>query len=265
MFDGLAPRRRRLLLGALASVLVAVLAGVVLIAVARRGGAPAAAQDHLGPVVLVPGYGGSQQSLAALAGRLRADGRDATVLALPGDGTGDLDGQARALQAAVGGVLRRTGAPSVDLIGYSAGGVVARLYVARHGGRARVRRVVTLGSPHHGTDLAASADAVVPGACVDACAQLLPGSDLLRTLPATPTGPRWLSLWTEDDTTVTPPDTARLAGAVDVDLQRICAGERVSHGGLPDDALVQGIVLRALSAAPLTAPSPGDCATLRTR
>ena len=84
--------------------------------------------------------------LNALAARIRATGRSATVLSLPGDGTGDLVEQAAILNKAVTEALRQ-GAPSVDLVGYSAGGVVVLLWTVRYGGSTPARRVVTLGSP----------------------------------------------------------------------------------------------------------------------
>src|SRR6185503_3128182 len=84
-------------------------------------------QSRPGAVLLVPGYGGNAASLSALAARIRATGRTATVVSLPGDGTGDLQAQAAALNDAV----NRAGGP-VDVIGYSAGGVVVRLWIARY-------------------------------------------------------------------------------------------------------------------------------------
>ena len=104
------------------------------------------AQDRPGPVLLVPGYGGSRGGLQRLAARIEATGRSATVLTLVGDGTGDLSAQVALLDAAVDAALA-AGAPSVDVVGYSAGGVVAGLWVARDDGAAKARRVVTLGSP----------------------------------------------------------------------------------------------------------------------
>ena len=71
--------------------------------------------------------------------------------------TGDLDAQAEVLGAAARTALARAHATSVDVIGYSAGGVVARLWVRDHGGKSLARRVITLGSPHHGTDVASLA------------------------------------------------------------------------------------------------------------
>jgi triacylglycerol esterase/lipase EstA (alpha/beta hydrolase family) len=262
---GLAPARRRLVLTLAATVLagLALTAGV-LVPRLRTSPAAAVAQDRPGPVLLVPGYGGATGGLDELAARLRAAGRDATVVALPGDGTGDLAASARALGAAVRAARERTGAASVDVVGYSAGGVVARLWAA-DGGAAQARRIVTLGSPHHGTDLAALAGGVLPGECPAGCRELAPGSALLQRLNAgdeTPAGPTWVSFWTTADQTVQPPDSARLAGALDVPVQSVCAGSRVGHAQLPTDPLVQRMVLAELGPGPPVPLGPADCARL---
>jgi pimeloyl-ACP methyl ester carboxylesterase len=254
------------LLFAVVGLLVATLVAVFVVRAAVHPGRnlAAPAQDRPGPVLLVPGYGGSRDSLNVLAGRIRATGRSAEVIALPGDGTGDLTLQADALQAAVVAALA-AGAPSVDVVGYSAGGVVVRLWVARHDGGHAARRVVTLGSPQHGTRLAALGASLGNGVCPRACQQLVPGSTLLTDLDRdpVPAGLGWLSLWTANDETVTPPDSARLTGATNVELQSVCRDEVVQHGGLPTDPLVTGLVLRALAATPLVAPTAADCAALR--
>ncbi|WP_344015766.1 lipase [Pseudonocardia xinjiangensis] len=261
----MSPRRR--LLVAVVGVLVVVLGVVVGVQLAGgRGSAvdPAArpAQDRLGPVLLVPGYGGSRDSLLTLAGRIEATGRTAQVLTLVGDGTGDLSAQVDVLDRAVDTELA-AGAPSVDVIGYSAGGVVTGLWVARDDGAAKARRVVTLGAPLAGTTLAAAAAAGAPDACPEACRQLAPGSADLAELARANVGAAlpWLSIWTADDETVTPPDSARLAGAANVPVQSVCPGARVSHSQLPTDAAVTGLVLGAISRGAL--PTGGDCASLR--
>ncbi|OXM64924.1 lipase [Amycolatopsis vastitatis] len=248
----------------LSSVAVAVVA-VVAAAVVATSGAKAAPeagtpdQNRPGPVLLVPGYGGGQGALDELAARIRqATGRTAEVLTLAGDGTGDLVEQAAVLAAAVERAYEQ-GAPSVDVIGYSAGGVVARLWVSREGGAHQARRVVTLGAPMHGTGLATAGSALVPGACPAACVQLASGSSLLQELakePIPPTLP-WLSIWTDRDETVTPPDSARVDGAVNVALQQICPGNEAAHGDLPMDPAVTELVLQALGTSPIEVPT--DC------
>ena len=238
-----------------AAVLVALgVAGVRLLTDDGPGIRPDQARP--GTVLLIPGYGGSRTALSQLARRLDAAGRTARVVTLPDDGTGDLRVQADTLDQAVREELNG-GSPSVDLIGYSAGGVVARLWVDRHAGATVARRVVTLGSPLHGTRIAGIGAALAPGSCPPACRQLAPGSDLLDGIDDSelPGGLPWLSIWTNDDETVQPPDSARLDGATNVALQDICPGARVSHGALPTDPLVTALVLRAVGPEPLLPPA----------
>lgn len=264
MLTGLAPARRRLVLGVLVLLVAALVAAVVAL-VPRSGPAARPAQSRPGPVLLIPGYGGATGSLQVLVHRLAAAGRDATVVRVPGNGTGPLEDTAAALGSAVAAARARTGAATVDLVGYSAGGVVARLWVA-DGHAAEVRRVVTLGSPHHGTSVADLVGSVLPADCPPGCQELASGSDLLRRLNAggeTPAGPTWVSIWTTQDRTVTPPDSARLSGALNIPVQSVCADARLSHGDLPSDPLVDELVLRELRAGPPVPVGTADCADLR--
>ncbi|UOZ10318.1 lipase [Amycolatopsis sp. WQ 127309] len=255
---GISPRRRLMLSGVAVVVVAVVVAAVVVTSgtsAAPQAGTPD--QDKPGPVLLVPGYGGGQGALNELAAHIRqTTGRTTEVLTLAGDGTGDLLEQVAVLSSAVERAYA-AGAPSVDVVGYSAGGVVARLWVGREGGEHQARRVVTLGAPMHGTGLAAAGGALVPGACPTACVQLAPGSALLQEMAKDPipsTLP-WLSVWTERDETVTPPDSAQVDGAVNVALQQVCPGNQAGHGDLPTDPAVTELVLQALGTTPLEAPA----------
>ena len=263
MLSSLAPARRRLVMGS-GAVLAAAIVAILVVALTGRGGSPTApvARNTAGPVVLVPGYGGSTTAVGELAAVLRAHGKNATVFDLPGDGKGDLDAQAADLGNTVRQVLKRTGAPSVDVVGYSAGGVVARLWVRDHGGAGEARRIITLGSPQHGTDVAALAGSALPGACPTACRQLEPNSALLDALNAgdeTPSGPQFVSIWTTHDDVVLPPDSASLIGAVDFTVQSVCPHDLVKHSGLPTDPHVESIVLAELAPGPPVAAHTLRC------
>ncbi|GAA2585284.1 lipase [Winogradskya consettensis] len=248
-------RGRWIGIGAALGVLM-VLVGLVVSVLSRtEDSSPRPDQAAPGTVLLVPGYGGSTSALSRLAVTLRAAGREAKVVTLPGDGTGDLLASADTLEVAVRAELSH-GSPSVDVVGYSAGGVVARLWVQRHEGATVARRIVTLGSPLHGTRLARLGAALAPGSCPAACRQLAPDSDLLKEIDGDdlPSGLPWLSLWTENDETVQPPDSARLDGAVNLAVQSLCPGVVVSHSELPTNSIVSALVVQALEETTLMTP-----------
>jgi triacylglycerol lipase len=66
---------------------------------------------------------------------------------------GTIDSYAALIEAGVSQVESTTNR-SVVLVGHSMGGLAIRAWLARSGADSRVRRVVTIGSPHHGTWLA---------------------------------------------------------------------------------------------------------------
>lgn len=261
---GLSPRRRVFYAG-----VSAVVTAAVLLAGLQAGGVfstPVARTVPSAPdtVLLVPGYGGGKTALDVLAARIRTMGMIARVVTLPGQGTGDLTAQATVLNNDVNHVLH-AGTGQVDVIGFSAGGVVTRLWDANDGGAQKAHMIITLGSPLNGTRIAAAGNAADPSACPVACQELVPGSALLTKLRRTPLGrkPSWLSLWTVDDQVVRPPTSARLAGAVNVPLQSVCPGVLIEHGQLPVTPLVIGIVLQTLGTGTVTAPTRADCTGLQ--
>jgi triacylglycerol esterase/lipase EstA (alpha/beta hydrolase family) len=263
--------RRRLLrtwsLGLLPMIALAVIGTAVLLHNRSGNSAPPGtdvAQNRPGTVLLVAGYGGSTSSLNVLADHLRSAGRTVQIVPPVGDNTGDLSSQARNLDRAARQAIT-SGAPSVDVVGYSAGGVVARIWAADFGGTTMARRIVTLGSPHHGTEIAGLATRLLAGACPTACQQLAPGSAVLTGLPEAPAGPRWTSIYTAFDDVVLPPNSASLTGAVDIEVQQVCADSRIKHSDLPKDPLTTGLVEHALdqAAPPTGPPAAAECTALR--
>lgn len=240
MLDALSPQRRRLVFGAGAIGLLLIMTLVVIGIVRVTTSVEPVSQYDPGPVLLVPGYGGNVQSLQPLAAAVRSAGRTAVIVEPVGDGTDDLRKQAEHLAEVANRVRDDAGAASVDVIGYSAGGVVARLWVRDDGGAEVARRVLTLGSPHHGTSQAALG-ADLAGGCPRACEQLIPDSDLLRSLNAgdeTPAGPLWATIRSTGDQVVTPVDSAALSGALNIVVQDVCPDSTTAHGDLPSNPVV---------------------------
>lgn len=253
-------------------IIIAVLAGtVVLISgiTILLGGSPSSGplndQNVTGPVLLVPGYGGNTDSLTTLQAALQQAGRTAIIVSLPGNAEGDIDQQAQVLAQAVRAALTQASATTVDIVGYSAGGVVARDYVKRFGGKKTVRRVVTLGSPQHGTSVAALGARFQPGLCPTACQQLAPHSKLLNKLNSgdeSPAGATWVSIYTAQDQVVTPPESAKLEGALNIKVQNVCPNASIDHGGLPTSGITVAMVLRELTVGSPVALTSGDCSSL---
>jgi triacylglycerol lipase len=259
--SGLAPARRRLVVVLLGILAVALVTALGTFTVTELRGGSHADQSRLGPVIVVPGYGGGITDLAPLIEELRREGREAVVFVPTGGGKGDLRVQARRLGALADRTLSRTGDDSVDVVGYSAGGVVIRLWIRDDDGASVVRRVLTLGSPHHGTDVAALAQEVA-GGCPAACEQLATGSDLLRRLDAgdeTPDGPSWVTVRTDDDDIVTPSDSAMLEGALNIRVQDLCPAATTSHGQLPSDPVVRATLSSVLGRPTPAVPQDITC------
>ncbi len=219
-----------------------------------------------GPVLLVPGYGGDTSDLLTLEQALKAQGRSTILVEYTGDGTGDLRDQAKKLDQAVTQALQnKPQSQTVDVVGYSAGGIIARYWADKMGGAIKLRAAVTLGSPHNGTNLAGLGAVLFPQLCPLGCQQLTPNSEFLRELPELTPGPTWTSIWTTNDEVVTPPESAKLDQALSINLQQICPDSDIKHGGLPKDPQAIGITLRALGQIPLdTVPPASECGQLRT-
>ena len=105
------------------------------------------------PVLLLHGYGCNSGYWASLAPLLEAAHVSHATLDLE-PLTGDIDGYAARIEEAAARLCAQAGARQLVVVAHSMGGLAARAWM-RSGGADRVRRLVTLGTPHHGTCLAA--------------------------------------------------------------------------------------------------------------
>ena len=106
------------------------------------------------PIIVLHGYAMNRANFVPLAYRLARAGLG-PIYGFEYWSLGRTAAAARQLGWFVDQVRAATGAAEVDLLGHSMGGVVARYYVTLAGGDPFVKNLVTLGSPHTGTELSA--------------------------------------------------------------------------------------------------------------
>lgn len=204
------------------------------------GGAPTPASA----AIVIPGYGGGAGGLAGLADHLRATGREVVVADI-GDGRGDLAGYG-ATVAQLAAALVADGAAGVDLVGYSAGGLIARAAVEAN--PAVIARVATIASPHNGTAIAGlGAMLADESSCPLACRQMAPESEFLGSLRQPGDASRWLSVFTPADEVVRPVDSSALDGATTVDVTARCGTGALDHGGIVRSPATWAVVSAFLS------------------
>lgn len=105
------------------------------------------------PVLLVHGYGCNSGYWAWLAPLLDAARISHATLDLE-PLTGDIDGYAARIEDAAQQLCAQAGPAQLVVVAHSMGGLAARAWMRVHGA-GRVARLITLGTPHHGTCLAA--------------------------------------------------------------------------------------------------------------
>ena len=118
------------------------------------------------------------------------------------------DARLEILAKQVANLVTRNFAPHqpIDLVGYSMGGLVARYYLQRLGGIDRVRRFISISTPHRGT-IAANFSTRV------GCIQMRPNSEFLTDLGRDAhklDQLKFTSLWTPFDLIILPPSSSKL-------------------------------------------------------
>ncbi|MEV8587868.1 alpha/beta fold hydrolase [Streptomyces sp. NPDC051180] len=195
------------------------------------------------PVILLHGFVDNRSVFVLLRRALARHGRDCVESLNYSPLTCDLRAAAEELGRRVEEIRARTGHAEVDIVGHSLGGLVARYYVQRLGGDARVRSLVMLGTPHSGTSVAPLADAH------PLVRQMRPGSEVLRELagPAPGCRTRFVSFWSDLDQVMVPVETARLDHP-DLLVHNVRVSG-IGHLALPVHPTVAAGVLEALDGA----------------
>jgi len=164
------------------------------------------AQQARLPVVLVHGIWNTAGIFSVLQAYLEQQGWPVYGLSMtPNNGDASLESLAEQVASFID---RSLGAhQSFDLIGFSMGGLISRYYVQRLGGLTRVRRFITLSTPHQGTLLAALSHRY-------GIRQMRPNSPFLKSLNQDIYQLKQLqffSLWTPFDLLILPPWSSNLS------------------------------------------------------
>jgi triacylglycerol esterase/lipase EstA (alpha/beta hydrolase family) len=182
--------------------------------------------------------------------------------ASPIQGTGEIAASAGQLATFVAAVLAETGAPKVDLVGHSQGGMMPRYYLDFLGGASKVNDFVALAPSNYGTTLdgltklasllgaSSAVNGTLSSVCA-ACVEQEEGSAFLASLNATPTVPgvHYTVIESVDDEVVTPYTNAFLPAApnvTNITVQSQCALDGSDHLEIAADPVALADMLNAL-------------------
>jgi triacylglycerol esterase/lipase EstA (alpha/beta hydrolase family) len=169
--------------------------------------------------------------------RLRRMGIEPIYAMTYGPPFADIERFAEQLSLRIAQICAATGAERVLVVAHSMGGLVARAYLRRFGPR-RLAKLVTIGTPHHGSVLAWS----FPGRGLE---QMRPGNAWLAELNRTEDAPSAVpitSIWSRHDNMVAPQSSCQLPCAQNV------AFAGVGHNALLGDRRVIDLLAREVEA-----------------
>lgn len=198
----------------------------VLLSLFGMGGAIAQSE----PIVFVHGYAGSTSNFNTMVSRFTGSGYPSSKLYRFGYNSFVYSNKTSASQLSsyVNSVRANNGYAQVSIVAHSNGGLVSRWFRVKLGGTAKMRRFVTLGTPHKGTSWAY-------GCVSPACFEMRYGSSFLDALAGQGCD---RSLWSATDGIVIPASNAQCGWSTRT--------ANVSHLGLLSDSSVYNLVRQRL-------------------
>lgn len=212
------------------------------------------------PVLLVHGYGCNSGYWHAMSKSLQKANITHRAVDLE-PVIGSIDEYAPLIHRAVETLCRETGSDKVVIVAHSMGGLASRAYLRDHG-PARIARLITLGTPHHGTSLAHFGVGLNTHQMQwTASEQEGLSSEWLRKLKSgeNPAIYRLMvSIYSHHDNIISPQTSSHLDGAKNIELNGI------GHVALGFDPEVQAMVIREVrDASARHAPIPAPYAALK--
>jgi triacylglycerol lipase len=208
--------------------------------------------QHPEPVVLVHGTFATT-SWQVIGPALAARGYCVFTFNYGRAGTGEIGQSAHELASFVSGLLSRTHAKRVSIVGHSEGGLMPRYYIRFLGGAAKVRDLIGLAPSNHGTQNPLVLEGAAFG-CTACGEQEAIGSAFLDKLNAGEEAPgpvNYTVIQTAYDAIVLPYTSAFLNGpssrVTNITLQDGCPSDTVGHLSIPTDPVTLQWVEEALA------------------
>lgn len=157
-------------------------------------------------------------------------------------------------------ICARTGLQRFHIVGHSKGGLIAREYVQRHGGAARVKSLITLGTPHHGTPTAAIGVGLMGAGLLSRSPfDLLPDSAFVRRVRGDhfPAHIPLTSIYSRHDVVCPWWSSVLVPRPGETSMQNIPV-KGIGHTALTWDPGVYALVRQSLQRASDPSPTPGS-------
>ena len=166
---------------------------------------PTPASDEKKPVLLIHGYMMRGWTLMYIKKRLKKDGWNQAYTWSYIPPFKNIPYYAGQLKNKVNDILDETSQTKIVLIGHSMGGLLARYYISHLDGKSCVEKLITIGTPHKGTQLWSFT--------FSPCGMdMRPGSTFLKKLRVIPATIKTLSIYSSFDEIILPYKNSQIKG-----------------------------------------------------